>query len=67
MWKAMRKVKCDYPGCPLYGHTKDGCWEDPKNASKRPNNWKSSIIESSSAEIIVANVAQEIKDWADWA
>lgn len=25
MWKAMRKVKCDYPGCPLYGHTKDSC------------------------------------------
>ena len=59
VWKAMRKVKCDYPGCPLCGHAKAGCWEDPNNAHKRPNNWKSDITESSGVEII----ASQIADW----
>ena len=35
----MSNVKCDYPGCPGYGHTKERCWEDPRNARFRPRNW----------------------------
>ena len=39
----MSNVKCDYPGCPGYGHTKERCWEDPKNARFCPRNWESRI------------------------
>ena len=39
----MSNIKCDYPGCPGYGHTKERCWEDPRNARFRPRNWTSRI------------------------
>ena len=36
----LKDVKCGYPGCGRKGHTTDMCWNDPKNASKRPANFK---------------------------
>ena len=50
----MSNVKCDYPGCPGYGHTKERCWEDPKNARFRPRDWKSRINnqETSASNVI---------------
>ena len=36
----LKDVKCGYPGCGRKGHTTDMCWNDPKNESKRPANFK---------------------------
>jgi hypothetical protein len=32
-----------YELCGQMGHTKDRCWEDPKNANRRPGNWVSRL------------------------
>ena len=39
--EAMKNRKCGCPGCGRMGHTTEISWNDPKNASKRPANWKS--------------------------
>ena len=38
----LKNTKCGYPGCGRMGHTTEMCWNDPKNASKRPANFKPS-------------------------
>jgi len=42
-YKEDKGVKCAYPGCTVYGHRKEDCWEDPKNAHKRCPGWVSRI------------------------
>jgi len=42
-YKETKGVKCTYPGCTAYGHKKEDCWEDPKNAHKRCAGWVSRI------------------------
>ena len=31
--------KCEHEDCGIFGHATEDCWEDPKNAGKRPRNW----------------------------
>ena len=50
--EAMKNNKCGYPGCGRMGHTTDMCWNDPKNAKKRPANWKSRDGQGGEADTI---------------
>ncbi len=36
--------------CNMYGHMKKDCWEDEKNADKRPKDWKSKLNSGLSTE-----------------
>ena len=38
-----RNFKCAYSICPQYGHKKELCWGDPKNANKKSPKWVSKI------------------------
>ena len=46
-----RQIKTDCNVCGKKGHKGVDCWENPKNAHKRPKNWKSKAEKSNSALI----------------
>ena len=52
------KVNCDL--CSRQGHKQDQCWENPKNASKRPKGWKSILKDSNNNN--KDKVANQVKD-----
>ena len=59
VWKRakarMGGLKCGYPGCGRMGHTTAMCWNDPKNADKRPAKFKakdSDAKEASGVEVL---------------
>ena len=46
----MKTVKCEYPGCGRMGHTTEMCWNDPKNADKRPARFKAKDSDAKEAD-----------------
>ena len=50
VWKRSKKKRYDIPGYPMYKHTTDSCWEDPKSWEDPTTN---SNTESCCIEIVV--------------